>query len=116
VKYLRVSADSPAKQAAHKRTESRGSRLTKADSPERDRISAGANRTSGAGDINVPIPIVVIEHARGKALLDSGLHPDRQHDPAGRLGERLTGPFRLDIQPGEEVSARLEAIDRDPAI
>jgi N-acyl homoserine lactone hydrolase len=59
----------------------------------------------------VPIPIVVIEHARGKALFDSGLHPDCQHDPAARLA----GLFRIGIQPGEEVSARLEAIDRDPA-
>jgi N-acyl homoserine lactone hydrolase len=63
----------------------------------------------------VPIPIVVFEHARGKALFDSGLHPDCRHDPAGRLGGRLAGLFRIGIQPGEEVSARLEAIDRDPA-
>jgi glyoxylase-like metal-dependent hydrolase (beta-lactamase superfamily II) len=37
-----------------------------------------------------------------------------QHDPAGRLGPRLAGLFRIGFQPGEEVSARLEAIDRDP--
>jgi hypothetical protein len=38
-----------------------------------------------------------------------------QHDPAGRLGARLAGLFRIGIQPGDEVSARLAAIDRDPA-
>jgi N-acyl homoserine lactone hydrolase len=48
-------------------------------------------------------------------LFATGLHPDCQHDPAGRLGPRLAGLFRIGFQPGEEVSARLEAIDRDPA-
>ena len=50
----------------------------------------------------------------GTVLFDTGPHPDCQHDPAGRLGERLAGLFRIGFQPGEEVSARLEAIDRDP--
>src|SRR6516165_7330007 len=50
----------------------------------------------------------------GTVLFDTGPHPDCQHDPAGRLGERLAGLFRIGFQPGEEISARLEAIDRDP--
>jgi N-acyl homoserine lactone hydrolase len=62
----------------------------------------------------VPIPVSLIEHPKGRALFDTGLHLDRQHDPAERLGERLAGLFRIGFQPGEEVSARLEAIDRDP--
>ena len=69
----------------------------------------------GEGDITVPIPVYLIEHPKGRALFDTGLHPDCQHDPAGRLGERLMKLFRVGFQPGEEVSARLEAIDRDPA-
>jgi N-acyl homoserine lactone hydrolase len=69
----------------------------------------------GEGDITVPIPSFLIEHPRGRALFDTGLHPDCQHDPAGRLGERLTSLFRIGFQPGEDVSARLEAIDRDAA-
>ena len=68
----------------------------------------------GEGDITVPIPVFLIEHPKGRALFDTGLHPDCQHDPAGRLGSRLAGLFRIGFQPGEEVSARLEAIDRDP--
>src|ERR1700730_806593 len=44
----------------------------------------------------------------------TGPHADCQHDPAGRLGPRMAGLFRIGFQPGEEVSARLEAIDRDP--
>ena len=40
----------------------------------------------GEGDITVPIPLFLIEHPNGRALFDTGLHPDCQHDPAGRLG------------------------------
>jgi N-acyl homoserine lactone hydrolase len=68
----------------------------------------------GEGDITLPIPVFLIEHLKGRALFDTGLHPDCQNDPAARLGTRLAGLFRIGFQPGEEVSARLEAIDRDP--
>jgi N-acyl homoserine lactone hydrolase len=69
----------------------------------------------GEGQITVPIPVYLIEHTRGCALFDTGLHPESQHDPAGRLGDHLTRLFKVGFAPGEEVSARLEAIDRDPA-
>jgi N-acyl homoserine lactone hydrolase len=69
----------------------------------------------GESDITVPIPVFLIEHPRGRALFDTGLHPDCQRDPTGRLGPRLAGLFRIGFRPGEEISARLEAIDRDPA-
>jgi len=69
----------------------------------------------GECDITVPIPVFLIEHPSGRALFDTGLHPDCQHHPARRLGSRLAGLFRIDFKPGEEVSAQLEAIDRDPA-
>jgi len=69
----------------------------------------------GEGEVTLPIPAFLIEHPRGRALFDTGLHPDCQHDPAGRLGARLAGLFRIHFAPGEEVSARLAAIDRDPA-
>jgi glyoxylase-like metal-dependent hydrolase (beta-lactamase superfamily II) len=68
----------------------------------------------GEGDITVPVPVFLIEHPKGRALFDTGLHPDCQHDPVNRLGERLAGLFRIGFQPGEEISAHLEAIDRDP--
>ena len=41
----------------------------------------------GEGNITVPIPVFLIEHPKGRALFDTGLHPDCQHDAAGRLGE-----------------------------
>ncbi len=69
----------------------------------------------GEGDIQLPIPAFLIEHPKGRALFDTGLHPDCQHDPLARLGERLATLFRFAFKPGEEVSARLAAIDRDPA-
>jgi N-acyl homoserine lactone hydrolase len=69
----------------------------------------------GEGDVTLPIPVFLIEHPKGRALFDTGLHPDCQHDPTGRLGARLAGLFRIGFAPGEEVSARLAAIDRDPS-
>jgi hypothetical protein len=69
----------------------------------------------GKGKITVPIPVFLIEHPKGRALFDTGLHPDCQHDAAGRLGERMTNLFKIAFRPGEEVSAQLEAMDRDPA-
>jgi len=69
----------------------------------------------GEGRADLPIPAYLIEHPKGTVLFDTGLHPDCQHDPAARVGTRLTGLFAFDFYPGEEISARLEAIGRDPA-
>lgn len=68
----------------------------------------------GEGEIELPIPAYLIEHPKGTALFDTGMHVDCQHDPAGRLGPRLAGLFHFDYHPGEEVGARLRAIGRDP--
>ena len=69
----------------------------------------------GEGEITVPVPVFLVEHPRGRALFDTGLHPDCQHDAAGRLGERLGNLFKIGFRSGEDVGARLETIDRDPA-
>ena len=69
----------------------------------------------GTGRIVMPVPVFLIEHPKGRALFDTGLHPVCQHDPAGRLGERMAGLYTIRFSPGEEISARLAAIDRDPA-
>jgi N-acyl homoserine lactone hydrolase len=69
----------------------------------------------GEGDITLPIPVYLVEHPNGVALFDTGLHTDCQHDPSGRLGARLAGLFQIAFAAGEEVSARLAAIGRDPA-
>src|ERR671926_1616811 len=67
------------------------------------------------GDITAPIPVFLIEHPKGTALFDTGMHPDCQHDPAARVGARIAELFEFDFHPGEEISARLTAIERDPA-
>ena len=77
---------------------------------ELDRLMEG-----GEGDVELPIPSYLIEHPRATALFDTGLHPACQHDPAARVGPRLSSLFRFNYQPGEEISARLAALDRDPA-
>ena len=61
----------------------------------------------GEGDITMPVPMFLIEHPKGRALFDTGLHPDCHHDPEGRLGTRLASLFRIGFDPGEEISARI---------
>jgi N-acyl homoserine lactone hydrolase len=69
----------------------------------------------GAGQVELPIPSYLIEHPKGTVLFDTGMHPDCQRDPAGRVGPRMTRLFAFNYRPGEEISARLEALGRDPA-
>jgi len=69
----------------------------------------------GEGRIRLPIPSYLIEHPKGTALFDTGMHPDCQNDPAGRVGARVAGLFAFDFAPGEEISTRLAALGRDPA-
>ena len=75
-----------------------------------DRVLEGAT-----GTVSMPVPAFLIEHPKGRALFDTGLHPACQHDPASRIGERMSGLYTIHFSQGEEVSARLEAMDRDPA-
>ena len=67
-----------------------------------------------SGRVRVPVPCYLIRHPRGTAVFDSGLHSDTQADPAGRLGFAAK-LFEVDFHPGEEVRARLGALDIDAA-
>src|SRR5437870_4339858 len=69
----------------------------------------------GEGRIRLPIPSYLIDHPKGTALFDTGMHPDCQKDPTGRVGARVAGLFAFDFHPGDEISARLAALGRDPA-
>ena len=60
----------------------------------------------GEGRVRVPIPAYLIEHPKGTAVFDTGMHPDCQHDPAARVGMRMTGLFEFDYHPGEEINYR----------
>jgi glyoxylase-like metal-dependent hydrolase (beta-lactamase superfamily II) len=68
----------------------------------------------GAGKVELPIPAFLIEHQKGTALFDTGMHPDCQVDPAGRAGARIGELFQFDYRQGEEVSQRVKALGRDP--
>lgn len=74
--------------------------------------SADGFLAGAAGRLRVPVPCYLIEHAKGRALFDSGLHPQTQTDPAARLGFKAK-VFDVEFQAGEEVAARLEALDLD---
>jgi N-acyl homoserine lactone hydrolase len=69
----------------------------------------------GEGEVLLPIPAYLIEHPKGTIMFDTGMHPDCQDDPVERLGSRIPSLYQFNYRPGEEVSARLEAIGRDAA-
>jgi N-acyl homoserine lactone hydrolase len=69
----------------------------------------------GEGEVELPIPAYLIEHPKGTALFDTGLHPDCQRDPAARVGPRLAQLFKFRYGPGEDVASRLVALGREPA-
>jgi glyoxylase-like metal-dependent hydrolase (beta-lactamase superfamily II) len=66
------------------------------------------------GRIRVPVPSFLIRHPRGAVVFDTGLHVGTQRDPAARIGA-LAGVFQVEFAPGEELAARLAALDVDPA-
>jgi glyoxylase-like metal-dependent hydrolase (beta-lactamase superfamily II) len=61
------------------------------------------------GRLRVPVPAFLIDHPKGRVLFDTGLHPDVQHDPHGRLGF-LADVFPAEFAPGEEVAGRLATV------
>ena len=65
------------------------------------------------GSLTVPVPAYLIEHPRGRLLLDTGLHVDTQSDPDRRLG-RLAPFHTVAFTPGEEIVARLRAVHVAP--
>jgi N-acyl homoserine lactone hydrolase len=65
------------------------------------------------GSITVPVPAYLIDHPKGCAVFDSGLHIDTQTDPDRRLG-RLAQYHTVHFQPGEEITTRLRRIGFAP--
>lgn len=64
------------------------------------------------GRIRFPIPVYLIEHPKGRVLFDTGMHPDSQHDPFGRIGP-LAAFFQVDFRPGEDIRSRLKQLEVD---
>jgi len=65
------------------------------------------------GSLTVPVPAFLIEHPKGRALFDTGLHTETQIDPDRRLG-RLAPFHTVHFAPGEEIATRLQALDCAP--
>jgi N-acyl homoserine lactone hydrolase len=70
----------------------------------------------GEGRILLPIPAFLIEHAKGTALYDTGMHPDLRINPAPRVSERVMKLFGFQhFGPADDIKSKMEAIDKDPA-
>src|SRR5205823_11624372 len=74
----------------------------------------GPFRGEDRGDIGLPVPCYLIDHAEGMALVDTGLHPGVRDDPHARIG-RVADLMRLELAAGEDVGARLSALGVEPA-
>jgi N-acyl homoserine lactone hydrolase len=66
-----------------------------------------------SGSLTVPVPVYLIEHPKGRALFDSGLHIDTQTDADRRLG-RLASFHTVHFSAGEEIASRLRSVDVAP--
>jgi len=65
------------------------------------------------GSLTVPVPAYLIDHPKGRALFDAGLHVGTQTEADQRLG-RLAPFHTVRFKPGEEVAARLTALGCAP--
>ncbi len=66
------------------------------------------------GATQVPITSYLIDHPRGRAIFDSGMHINTQDNPAAHVGDVLAALHQFDYGTGEDIAARLTAIDVDP--
>jgi N-acyl homoserine lactone hydrolase len=64
------------------------------------------------GRIRLPIPSFLIEHPKGRAVFDSGLHRDLQKS-SERLGG-LAKVFEVQFRAGEDLGAQLKSHQVDP--
>ena len=64
------------------------------------------------GKIHFPVPAYLIRHPKGTVLFDTGMHPESQHNAAGRIGE-LANFFQVEFRPGEDIKSRLANLQID---
>lgn len=74
---------------------------------------AGAFADGERGELRLPVPSWLVEHPRGLALFDSGLHAELASDPATRLGP-LARLMRVELAADETVGARLAGLGIAP--
>ena len=65
------------------------------------------------GRVRVPVPAYLIQHPKGTVLYDTGMHPANQTDAHNRVGW-IADAFIIEYRRGEEIKARLEALDIRP--
>lgn len=63
----------------------------------------------GEGRIRIPVLSHLVEHPRGRAVFDTGLHHDLRTDPEGRIGF-LAQLFDAELAAGTAVDERVEAL------
>ncbi len=66
------------------------------------------------GSTKVPVTSYLITHPRGRVVFDTGLHADTQHDPVAHVGDTLAAFHEFHYGAGEDLTARLQAVDVDP--
>ncbi|MEZ5227741.1 MAG: N-acyl homoserine lactonase family protein [Acidimicrobiales bacterium] len=67
------------------------------------------------GTTRVPVTSYLVDHPRGRVVFDTGCHVATQTDPTAHVGEVLARFHAFDYGAGEDVGARLQAFDIDPA-
>jgi N-acyl homoserine lactone hydrolase len=65
------------------------------------------------GTIRAPVPSWLVLHPQGAVVFDTGLHTDVQTDAEARVGF-LAKVYGIEFRRGEELAARLRALDVDP--
>jgi glyoxylase-like metal-dependent hydrolase (beta-lactamase superfamily II) len=65
------------------------------------------------GRFKLPIPSYLIEHAKGRACVDTGLHRELQRD-SSRIGP-LAKAFTVQFKAGQDLASRLTGRGVDPA-
>lgn len=66
------------------------------------------------GFITVPVPSYLIVHPKGRVLFDTGLHRATLQDPHAHVGAMLARYHTFHFNAGEEVGARLTAMQIGP--
>jgi N-acyl homoserine lactone hydrolase len=66
------------------------------------------------GQVRIPVPAYLIEHAGSALVFDAGLHPDVRDDQSARRSA-LAPDFDCDLPAGTDLGERLAACGIDPA-
>jgi len=66
------------------------------------------------GQMTVPVCGYLIDHPKGRAVFDTGLHLATQTDQVNYMGAKFNSYQQCHFHPGEEISARLEAMQIAP--